>query len=282
MFVRRRSTWFYYDAMVTTLYHRSYDGILLRCLSNSEAQEVIKEAYDGINGAHQSGLKLMDWLHPLGYWPTMIANAVEYAKRCKICQIHADFIHQPPELLHPTVASWPFEAWVIDIIGLISPPSVKGHQFILAITDCFSKWTEAVPLVEVKTTNVVNFIRQNVIHQFGVPRRITHDNGPQFASQSFYWFATSTRFKMWRQLLTTLPLMDWQKHSTRRSSSFSKSSSPQANEIGMRNLVNVFGLIRLQSKPQQEIHLFLWYTDVKQLYLLRFQYRHFVLFWQPR
>ena len=50
--VRRRSTWFYYDAVVNTLYRRSYDSILLRCLSNSEAQEVIKEVHDGICGAH--------------------------------------------------------------------------------------------------------------------------------------------------------------------------------------------------------------------------------------
>jgi len=35
----------------------------------------------------------------------MIVDAVEYTRRCKACQIHADFIHQLPELLHPTVAS---------------------------------------------------------------------------------------------------------------------------------------------------------------------------------
>jgi len=82
----------------------------------------------------------------------MIVDAVEYAKRCKACQIHADFIYQPLELLHPTVTSWPFKAWGIDILGPISPPSAKYHRFILTITDYFSKWAEAIPLVEVKTT----------------------------------------------------------------------------------------------------------------------------------
>jgi len=69
----------------------------------------------------------------------MIADAVKYAQKCKACQIHADFIHQSLELLHPTVTSWPFEAWGIDIVGPISPSSTKGHQFILVITDYFSK-----------------------------------------------------------------------------------------------------------------------------------------------
>jgi len=92
------------------VYCCSYDSILLCYLFNSKAQEVIKEAHDGIYGAHQSGPKLKDRLHRLCYyWPNMIVDAVKYEKRCKACQIHADFIHQPPELLYPTVTAWPFE-----------------------------------------------------------------------------------------------------------------------------------------------------------------------------
>ena len=73
--VRRRSLRFYYDPIVKILYRRSYDGILLRCLSNSKAQEALKEAHNGICGAHQPGLKLKDRLHRFSYyWPTMIAD----------------------------------------------------------------------------------------------------------------------------------------------------------------------------------------------------------------
>ena len=39
--IRQRSLHFYYDPIVKTLYRRLYDGILLRSLSNSEAQEVL-------------------------------------------------------------------------------------------------------------------------------------------------------------------------------------------------------------------------------------------------
>jgi len=62
--------------------------------------------------------------------------------------------------------------------GPISPSLTKGHRFILAITDYFSKWTEVISLIEVKIFNMINFIKHHVIHQFGVPRRIIHDNGP--------------------------------------------------------------------------------------------------------
>jgi len=67
MSIQRRSTPFYNNAVVKTLYYRSYNGILLCCLPNSEAQEVIKEAHDGICESHQLGLKLKDQMHRLGY-----------------------------------------------------------------------------------------------------------------------------------------------------------------------------------------------------------------------
>jgi len=55
---------------------------------------VLKEAHDGICGAHQPDLKLKNRLHRLGYyWPTMIVDAIKYAHRYKACQSHADFIH---------------------------------------------------------------------------------------------------------------------------------------------------------------------------------------------
>ena len=140
--------------------------------------------------------KLKDRLHRLGYyWPSIIANAIQYARRCKACQIHADFIHQPLELLHPIVASWPFEAWGIDFVGPIGSSLTKGYRFILAIPDYFSKWAEDIPLVEVKTSNIVNFIKHHVIYWFGVSRRIIHDNGLQFTNQVFYRFCDRLRIQ---------------------------------------------------------------------------------------
>jgi len=67
-------------------------------------------------------------------------------------------------------------------------------------------WAEVIPLVKVKTSNVVNFIKRHVIHRFGVPRRIIHDNGPQFQARYSIGSVIDTGFRMWHQLLITLPL----------------------------------------------------------------------------
>ncbi|KAL0340116.1 UNVERIFIED_CONTAM: hypothetical protein Sradi_4528400 [Sesamum radiatum] len=61
------------------------------------------------------------------YRPTMINDYLEYVKKCKSCQLHANFIHQPSKPLHPTVASWPFDALGLDVVGPITPKSSAGQ-----------------------------------------------------------------------------------------------------------------------------------------------------------
>ncbi|XP_020677181.2 uncharacterized protein K02A2.6-like, partial [Dendrobium catenatum] len=118
----------------------------------------------------------------------MVRDCIDHAKRCHECQIYGDVIHQPPNTLHSTLASWPFECWGTDIFGPIDPPSSPGHRFILAATDYFSKLTEVAPFREVTSEQVIYFFTHNVVYRFGVPRRIILDNGTAFKSTKIYKF----------------------------------------------------------------------------------------------
>jgi hypothetical protein len=91
--------------------------------------------------------------------------------------------------------AWPFDAWGIDVIGPIDPPSSEGHRFILAATDYFSKWAETVPLREVKSDNVINFLERNIIYRFGIPHRITSDNAKAFKSNKMHRFMAKYKIK---------------------------------------------------------------------------------------
>jgi len=44
------------------------------------------------------------------------------------------------------------------------------------------------PSEEVKTSDVIKFIKYHVIYRFGVARQIIYDNGSQFVSQAFKKF----------------------------------------------------------------------------------------------
>ena len=43
--IRRRVSRFHYDPQTKTLYRKSYDGVLLRCLSDQDAEKVIQETH---------------------------------------------------------------------------------------------------------------------------------------------------------------------------------------------------------------------------------------------
>jgi Integrase zinc binding domain len=89
-----------------TLYHRSYDQLWLRCVSRPEAEQVMKEVHSGLCGAHQSGPKMKLKIKRMEYyWPTMMTDCEDHAKKYCMCQIHGPFIHRTPNPLYPTVAS---------------------------------------------------------------------------------------------------------------------------------------------------------------------------------
>ncbi|XP_074299422.1 uncharacterized protein LOC141630515 [Silene latifolia] len=124
-----------------TLYKRSFLGQWPRCLGETEASEATYEAHLGVCGTYQSNPKLHDRVKRMGYyWPTMVQDCMYFAKKCDACQFNENFIHQPPEPLHPTILSWPFEMWGLDVIGPTTPKASNSHEFILAATDYFSIW----------------------------------------------------------------------------------------------------------------------------------------------
>ncbi|XP_057803083.1 uncharacterized protein LOC131018370 [Salvia miltiorrhiza] len=201
--IRRRATRFIF--FKGTLYRRSFDGVFLRCLSNEEAVKAMEEAHSGVCGAHQSGPKLHFRIKRMGYyWPTMVKDCLDYAQRCQACQFHANLIHQPPEPLHPTVASWPFDAWGMDVVGPLTKSS-GGHLYILAATDYFSKWAEALPLKEVKKETVADFIKTHIIYRYGVPRYIITDNGTPFSNTLINKLCEKFRFKQRKSSMYNAP-----------------------------------------------------------------------------
>jgi hypothetical protein len=86
----------------------------------------------------------------------------------------------------------------MDRIGKINPPSSKGHQYILAITDYFTKWVEVIPMKSMTSMDVINFVKEHVIHRFGIPQTITTDGGSVFISEEFRKFTANMGIKLIR------------------------------------------------------------------------------------
>jgi len=110
----------------------------------------------------------------------------------EVCNIQ----RAPASAMNPIIMPWSFREWAIDLIGQIYPPSSKGHKFILVATDYFTKWVEATPLKKVTSANMIEFVKEHIIYEFGIPQTITTDQGTMFTSGEFDEFAIGMGIKV--------------------------------------------------------------------------------------
>jgi hypothetical protein len=111
-----------YVVINNTLYHRTLDGVLLKCLNEEEARVAMGEVHGGICGTHESAHKMRWALRRTGvYWPTMIKDCFEYYRGCEACQKFGRIQVVPASMMHPIIKPWSFRGWGLDIIGEIHP-----------------------------------------------------------------------------------------------------------------------------------------------------------------
>lgn len=76
------------------LYRKSFSEPLLRCLTKSEADEVLNAIHSGVCENHSGGRSLDHKAITPGYfWLCMKQDAKNFIKKCKKCQKHASLIH---------------------------------------------------------------------------------------------------------------------------------------------------------------------------------------------
>ncbi|CAL2247100.1 unnamed protein product [Prunus armeniaca] len=131
----------------STLYRKGFNGKPLKCLGESEAQQVMREIHARDCGEHQ-GMKRLhrQLLNVQYYWPTMKNNAYNFVKKT---------IH----------------------------PLSDGYIWILTATEYFTKWVEAVPLWKATGVAISNFIREYIVCRFRIPYKIVIEKGTPFVNK---------------------------------------------------------------------------------------------------
>ena len=168
-----------------SLYKRGFFTPILKCIVGKDADYVLKEVHEGVCGNHIGTRPLAGKVLRQGYyWPTMLRDATDLVRKCKICQEHAKISHLPSEPLTSVTSPWPFQHWGLDIFGPL--PIGKGQRkFIIVAVDYFTKWAEAEPLATITEQKILNFMWRSIICRFGIPRALVLDNGKQFDNAKF-------------------------------------------------------------------------------------------------
>ncbi|GFY95165.1 hypothetical protein Acr_10g0005500 [Actinidia rufa] len=116
------------------LYKRSYQGPYLLCVHLSLVEDVLYEIHEGMCGLHSGGRSLAH-------------RALSQGD------------------LTPLTSPWPFAQWGMDIVGVL-PKAPGNKRFLLAATDYFTKWVEAEPLAQIRETDVIRSLLEQLKIEF--------------------------------------------------------------------------------------------------------------------
>jgi ribonuclease HI/transposase InsO family protein len=169
------------------LYHHNPSGILQRCISIAQGQELLREIHSGACGHHAAPRALVGNAFRQGfYWPTVVADAARIVRSFRGCQFYAKQTRLPAQALQTIPITWSFDVWGLDLVGPLQK-APGGFSHLLVAIDKFSKWIEVRPLTSIRFEQAVAFFT-NIIHRFGVPNSIITNNGTQFTGKKFLDF----------------------------------------------------------------------------------------------
>ena len=83
-----------------SLYKRGFFSHFLKCIAGKDIEYVLREVHEGICGNHIGARTLAGKVLRQGYyWPTILKDATDLVKKCRICQEHAKISRLPSKPL---------------------------------------------------------------------------------------------------------------------------------------------------------------------------------------
>lgn len=116
-------------------------------------------------------------------WPNMNVNINKWVKECIACQKSKISRHNKSILGTFVVPNERFQHINIDIVGPL-PPS-NNYRYCLTCVDRFSRWPAIIPTEDITAETIAKSLIHGWISHYGVPLKITTDQGRQFESALF-------------------------------------------------------------------------------------------------
>ena len=102
----------------------------------------------------------------------------------------------------------PLERVAVDILGLLQKTE-NGNEYIMVLTDYFTKWTDAYPQVNHTAQTVVNVMMEQFVSRFGIPRKFIPTKVENSNQNQLLNYANCWESKRPQPLPTTLSVMAW-------------------------------------------------------------------------
>ena len=140
-------------------------------------------AHDSIFGGHLGLKKTKNRIQTNFCWPGMQGDVISFCRSCDVGQKTT----AKGSVSRVTLGDMPlidmqFRKVAVNLVGPISPPSEKGHRYILTLVDYDTRYLEAVPLKNIEEETVAEAL-QDMYSRLGIPEEVLSDLGTQFVSK---------------------------------------------------------------------------------------------------
>ena len=90
--------------------------------------------------------------------------------------------NKPPSSRQRLYAGRPWQNVVIDLVRPM-PKTQGGNQGTLILSDHFTRWQDAIPLIDATAPTVATALAEWIFCYFGLPEQLHSDLGKQFQSR---------------------------------------------------------------------------------------------------
>jgi hypothetical protein len=151
----------------------------------SKLYAVMEAAHSSPAAGHFGDKRTKEALQRRFWWSGMGVAVRIFCQACHVCGAHKG---QQSVAHHPQrreTRTEPVQTVALDVIGPLEPPSTRGNQCILVMTDYCTKWVVAAPMPNQTATTCAETFCMRWVCELGMPMQLHSDKGPAFEAKVF-------------------------------------------------------------------------------------------------
>ncbi|CAB0039001.1 unnamed protein product [Trichogramma brassicae] len=153
--------------------------------NEEDRPNIIREAHDSAVAGHKRMIKTYHRVRARYHWPNMMEEIRRYVKTCHDCQIRKlTRVKTKFTMKITTTPTTAFEVVEMDVVGPL-PITISGNKYLLTLRCNLTKYSEAIPLPDVKADMIASAFAKDFICRFGCPETLRTDMGQNLIGKVF-------------------------------------------------------------------------------------------------